>query len=349
MLKPLAAVQTQTLGNCGCHRNSFGSCWPMCKKSNCAGKCDSPGASSVPSGLSSSTAMSQIETELSSEATASTVSSVGCQSTEVTGFLCHTKLAMAPASTCRVSQILKPPSSDPVTISSPTHALQLKTFTSPVWASLMSTAGFVREFSRMSQTRTQRSEPHEANVALQLAPAFFHCTSSTEPSCAAKGFSAPTVQPPCTGSQRSASPPLPPERKRPVSCGLKSRANPSCLCASLVKIGFTLNGAFSEALSRARRWACKFHMWTLPVSAHVATMCGACGIDLILFTPPGCAAPWCSNNASCSSSLSSSLSSSSPSSWSLSMPSFFVLYSLDHFIMYMRLSAVALAWVPATT
>ena len=36
-----------------------------------------------------------------------------CQSTEVTGCRCHRKLAMGPALTCLVSQILKPPSSAP--------------------------------------------------------------------------------------------------------------------------------------------------------------------------------------------------------------------------------------------
>mmetsp|Transcript_133534 Transcript_133534/g.386526 ORF Transcript_133534/g.386526 Transcript_133534/m.386526 type:complete len:207 (-) Transcript_133534:806-1426(-) len=206
----------------------------MCRKRSWAGKCASPGTSSVPSARSSSTAMSHKEMLLSSEATASTVSSEGCQSTEVMGFRCQRKLAMGPAVMCLVSQILKPPSSEPVTNNSATDGLQLRTFTSALCASGTCTADFVRLFSRMSQTRQLRSELQEAKVDSEPAPNFFHCTSSTEPVCPANGASAPTFQPPWTGSQRKILPSLPPDRKRPVSWGLKSKAKPSSLCAALV-------------------------------------------------------------------------------------------------------------------
>mmetsp|Transcript_61549 Transcript_61549/g.190631 ORF Transcript_61549/g.190631 Transcript_61549/m.190631 type:complete len:240 (-) Transcript_61549:897-1616(-) len=233
MLKPLPAVVTHTLGNCGCHRSSLSSRWPWCMKSSCGGKCSAPGGPSRPT-ASSSTAMSHSETESSSHATARTVSSVGCQSTETIGFLCQRKLAMGPAAVFRVSQILKPPSSAPLTRSSATQGLQLMAFTSLPWASLMATAALLRFFSRTSQTRTLWSELQEAKIVLPLLASLFQCKSSTDEACPAKGPPAPTFQPPATGSQRSMEPSLPPVTKWPVLCGLKSIAKPSCECASHV-------------------------------------------------------------------------------------------------------------------
>mmetsp|Transcript_59110 Transcript_59110/g.105100 ORF Transcript_59110/g.105100 Transcript_59110/m.105100 type:complete len:224 (-) Transcript_59110:806-1477(-) len=217
MLKPLAAVETHTLGSCGCHLISFGSFWPWCRNSNCGGKCSEPGAWSRP-GASSSTAMSHKDTESSADATAKQVSSVGCQSTDVMGLRCHWKLAMGPASTCLVSQILKLPSSAPVEMSSPTIGLQLSTLMSgPPCASGTLIADFFRDFSLTSQTRKLPSELAAAKSDCADAPVFFHCRSSMEDLKPWKGFSEPGFQPPGTGSQRKVDASLLPDRKRPVS------------------------------------------------------------------------------------------------------------------------------------
>mmetsp|Transcript_70145 Transcript_70145/g.197943 ORF Transcript_70145/g.197943 Transcript_70145/m.197943 type:complete len:292 (+) Transcript_70145:293-1168(+) len=290
--------------------------------------------------------MSHSDRQSSSEDTARTVSSVGCHSTDVIGFSCHWKLAMGPAAVFRVSQILKPPSSAPVTRSSPTKGLQLRTFTSLPCASEIVTAAFLRFCSLVSHTHTLWSALQEANTVSQPVPCRFHCTSSIDPLCPTNGLSDCTLQPPGTGSQRKISPSFAPDKNLPMVCGLKSRAKPSCLCAALVKMGFGLGRAFPRGLSRALRWASKFHMWTLPESAQVATTWPACGMALILLTAPGCGTPFDSSRASCSS-LSSSLSLSSASS-SSSRPSLEVLYSFDHFITKIRLSSARWACVPAT-
>mmetsp|Transcript_31950 Transcript_31950/g.101675 ORF Transcript_31950/g.101675 Transcript_31950/m.101675 type:complete len:240 (-) Transcript_31950:569-1288(-) len=233
MLKPLAAVHMQTLGSCGCHRSSLGSRWPWCRKSSCGGKCSAPGGASRPA-ASSSTAMSQSERQWSSLATARTVSSVGCQSTEVMGLLCQRKLAMGPAAAFRVSQTLKPPSSEPLTRSSLTQGLQLRALTSASCAFGTCMADLLRLCSRTSQTRTLRSALQEAKMDCPPLPWRFHCTSSTEAVCPRNAHSEPTFQPPATGSQRNTEPLLSPERNWPVLCGLKSIAKPSSSCASHV-------------------------------------------------------------------------------------------------------------------
>merc|ERR1719265_2628182 len=121
-----------------------------------------------------------MDTQSSSEATTSTVSSLGCQSIEVTGLGCHLKFAIGPADVFLVSQILKEPSSAPVASSSPTQGDQLSTLTSLAWAFATCTTDFARFFSRTSQIRKDLSELQDANSDCAPSPWRFHWMSSTE-------------------------------------------------------------------------------------------------------------------------------------------------------------------------